>query len=296
MTALLVQKTSAPTDLSDETGILADVLDRQVRTMPGRDSSGSRSRKETDAIGRMLLTRLADLPEGHPDRTRTRDRLIELYLPLAEYLARRFRNRGEPLDDLIQVATIGLIKSVDGYDVGRGVEFTSYAIPTMVGELKRHFRDKGWSIRVPRRLQELKLEITKATGVLTQKLGRSPTVADLSQHLGVSEEDIIAGIDSANAYSAMSLHTPVTGEEGTPEVLDLMGDVDPALEGVDDRESLRPLIAKLAKREQKILAMRFFGNMTQSQIATEIGISQMHVSRLLARSLAQLRQGLLTEH
>lgn len=263
------------------------------------DSTGTdlttRSRRETDEKARVLLTRLADLPQRSMDRARVRDRIIELYLPLAEYLARRFRNRGEPLDDLCQVAAIGLIKAVDGYDVARGIGFTSYAIPTIVGELKRHFRDKGWSIRVPRRLQELKLEIGKATGALTQQLGRSPTVADLAQHLGVSEEEVLEGLDTANAYNALSLHTPVTGDSSATEMVDLLGDLDPALENVEDRAALRPLIAQLPRREQRIIALRFFGNMTQSQIAEEIGVSQMHVSRLLTRSLAFLRQGLLNE-
>jgi RNA polymerase sigma-B factor len=248
--------------------------------------------KETEASARALLTRLADLPADCPDRERIRTRLIESYAPLAEYLARRFRNRGELLDDLVQVANVGLIKSVDGYDVTRGAAFTSYAIPMIVGELKRHFRDKGWDVRVPRRLQELRLEITKASGDLAQQLGRSPTVADLAEHLGVTEEEIIEGLDSAHAYRALSLHAPVAGEEATTELVDLLGDIDHDLENVEDREALRPLIAALPVREQKIIAMRFFGNMTQSQIAAELGISQMHVSRLLSHALGVLREGL----
>lgn len=265
-------------------------------TMPGqRAPSGVRPDKAIDQHVRILLVRLADLPKGHTDRSRIRERVIELYLPLAEYLARRFRNRGEPYDDLSQVAVIGLIKAVDGFDPGRGVEFASYAIPTIVGELKRHFRDKGWSVRVPRRLQELKLEIAKAVSELTQRLQRSPTVADLAQHLEIAEDEVLAGLDTANAYSALSLHTPVAGEESGPEVVDLLGDDDPSLRSVEDRATLRPLIRRLPEREQRIIALRFFGNMTQSQIADEIGISQMHVSRLLARSLKQLREGMLAE-
>jgi RNA polymerase sigma-B factor len=255
-------------------------------------SSPSRTNKETDTAASVLLTRLADLPKGTPDHDRVRARLIEMYVPLAEYLARRFRNRGELQDDLNQVANLGLIKSVDGYDVTRGAAFTSYAIPMIVGELKRHFRDKGWDVRVPRRLQELRLEITKASGDLAQQLGRSPTVADLAVHLGVTEEEIIEGLDSAHAYRALSLHAPVAGEEATTELVDLLGDIDHDLENVEDREALRPLIAALPVREQKIIAMRFFGNMTQSQIAAELGISQMHVSRLLSHALGVLREGL----
>src|SRR6266540_3062630 len=256
-------------------------------------SGAARSTKETDAAARALLTLFGDLPAGSADHARVRDRLIEMYLPLAEYLARRFRNRGEPLDDLVQVANLGLIKSVDGYDLSRGAAFTSYAIPMIVGELKRHFRDKGWDVRVPRRLQELRLEITKATSDLSQQLGRSPTVSDIASHLGVTDEDVIEGLDSGHAYRALSLHAPVAGEEATTELADLLGDVDPDMQGVEDREALRPLVAKLPKREQRIIAMRFFGNMTQSQIAAELGISQMHVSRLLSHAFGVLREGLI---
>jgi len=256
-------------------------------------TDGARSTtRETDAAALALLTLMADLPAG-PDRARVRARLIEMYIPLAEYLARRFRNRGEHFDDLVQVANLGLIKSVDGYDVSRGAAFTSYAIPMIVGELKRHFRDKGWDVRVPRRLQELRLEITKVTGDLAQTLGRSPTVADLAKRLDVSEEEIIEGLDSAHAYRALSLQAPVAGEEATTELGDLLGDIDHDLENVEDREALRPLIGRLPVREQKIIAMRFFGNMTQSQIARELDISQMHVSRLLSHALGVLREGLL---
>ncbi|MEO6712556.1 MAG: RNA polymerase sigma factor SigF [Mycobacteriales bacterium] len=226
---------------------------------------------------------------------RVRDELVEMHLPLVEYLARRFRNRGEPLDDLVQVATIGLIKSVDRFDTERGVEFSTYATPTIVGEIKRHFRDKGWAIRVPRRLQELKLALTKATSELSQKQGRAPTVAELAAFLKLTEEEILEGLESANAYSAISLDSPDGGDDDSPAVGDTLGQVDDALEGVEYRESLKPLLEKLPPREKKILLLRFFGNMTQSQIATELGISQMHVSRLLARTLTQLREGLLSD-
>jgi RNA polymerase sigma-B factor len=277
-----------PLGSEEITGLLApDAADHAPRSTP------TRTGRETDTAAKALIARLADLPLDHCDRGRIRDRLIELYLPLAEYLARRFRNRGEPLDDLTQVANLGLIKSVDGYDVSRGAAFTSYAIPMIVGELKRHFRDKGWDVRVPRRLQELRLEITKATSDLSQQLGRSPTVTDIATHLGVTDEDVIEGLDSGHAYRALSIHAPMAGEEATTELADLLGDVDPDMQGVEDRESLRPLIAQLPKREQRIIAMRFFGNMTQSQIAAELGISQMHVSRLLSHALGVLREGLV---
>jgi RNA polymerase sigma-B factor len=244
---------------------------------------------------RVLFERLAELPAGDQERLRIRGELVELHLPLVEYLARRFRNRGEWLDDLTQVATIGLIKSIDRFDLGRGVEFSTYATPTIVGEIKRHFRDKGWAVRVPRRLQELKLALTKAIGDLAQRLGRAPTVAELAAHLQMSEEEVLEGLESANAYSTVSLDAPDSCDEDAPAVAESLGMVDEALEGVEYRESLKPLLERLPPREKRILLLRFFGNMTQSQIATELGISQMHVSRLLARTLAQLRDGLTTE-
>jgi RNA polymerase sigma-B factor len=244
---------------------------------------------------RELFGRLAELPTGDPDRLRIRGELVELHLPLVEYLARRFRNRGEWLDDLTQVATIGLIKSIDRFDLERGVEFSTYATPTIVGEIKRHFRDKGWAVRVPRRLQELKLALTKAIGDLAQKEGRAPTVAEIAAHLQMTEEEVLEGLESANAYSTVSLDAPDSGDDDAPAVAESLGMLDEALEGVEYRESLKPLLEQLPSREKRILLLRFFGNMTQSQIASELGISQMHVSRLLARTLAQLRDGLTAE-
>ncbi len=244
---------------------------------------------------RNLFERLAELPPGAPERLRIRAELVEIHLPLVEYLARRFRNRGEWLDDLTQVATIGLIKSIDRFDLSRGVEFSTYATPTIVGEIKRHFRDKGWAVRVPRRLQELKLALTKAISDLAQRLGRAPTVAELAEHLQMSEEEVLEGLESANAYSTVSLDAPDSGDEDSPAVAESLGMVDEALEGVEYRESLKPLLERLPPREKRILLLRFFANMTQSQIATELGISQMHVSRLLARTLSQLREGLTSD-
>jgi RNA polymerase sigma-B factor len=258
-------------------------------TPVSRSTSGDRLR------ARRLFADLAASDPETASRGRIRDELVEMHLPLVEYLARRFRNRGEPLDDLVQVATIGLIKSVDRFDLARGVEFSTYATPTIVGEIKRHFRDKGWAIRVPRRLQELKLSLTKATSELSQRLGRSPTVAELAGHLGMSEEEVLEGLESANAYSAVSLDAPDGGDEDAPAVADTLGAMDESLEGVEYRESLKPLLDQLPSREKRILLLRFFRNMTQSQIADDLGISQMHVSRLLARTLTQLRAGLLSD-
>jgi len=249
-----------------------------------RDRSGARA----------MFVELRGLAAGSPEYAELRNRLVRMHLPLVEHLARRFRNRGEPLDDLTQVATIGLIKSVDRFDPDRGVEFSTYATPTVVGEIKRHFRDKGWAVRVPRRLQELRLALTTATAELSQLHGRSPTVHELAEKLAISEEEVLEGLESANAYSTLSLDVPDTDDE-SPAVADTLGAEDEALEGVEYRESLKPLLEDLPPREKRILLLRFFANMTQSQIAQEVGISQMHVSRLLARTLAQLREKLLVE-
>ena len=238
---------------------------------------------------------LAGTKPGEPEYLMARDGLVALHMPLVEHLARRFRNRGEPYDDLVQVATIGLIKAVDRFDSDRGVEFSTYATPTILGEIKRYFRDKGWAIRVPRRLQELRLSLTAATADLTQELGRAPTVAELSDRLGLSSELVIEGLESANAYNTLSLDAPDAAEADSSTVLDALGADDEALESVVYRESLKPLLARLETREKRILTLRFFRGMTQSQIADEIGISQMHVSRLLARTLTELRAGLLKD-
>ena len=235
---------------------------------------------------------LRDEEASEASRASAREALVHLHLPLVEHCARRFRNRGEPLEDLVQVGTIGLIKSVDRFDTERGVEFSTYATPTIIGEIKRYFRDKGWAIRVPRRLQELRMQIGTASAELTQSLGRSPTPRELAQTIGCTVEDIIEGIESSNAYSTLSLDASDDSDDGPASMLDAIGIDDAGLEHVEIRESIKPLLDRLAPREKKILLLRFFKNMTQSQIAEEIGVSQMHVSRLLNRTLEQLRTSL----
>ena len=209
-----------------------------------------------------------------------------------EHCARRFRNRGEPFEDLVQVGTIGLLKSVDRFDTDRGVEFSTYATPTIIGEIKRYFRDKGWAIRVPRRLQELRMQIGSTSAELTQSLGRSPTPRELAEAIGCSVEEILEGLESSQAYSTLSLDAGDSSDDGPASMLDSLGVLDVQLEHVEVRESLKPLLDRLDPREKKILLLRFFKNMTQSQIAEEIGVSQMHVSRLLTRTLEQLRASL----
>ena len=218
-----------------------------------------------------------------------RDELVTTHIGLAEYLARRFNNRGEPLDDLLQVASLGLLKAVDRFDPDRGLEFSTYATPTIVGELKRHFRDKGWAVRVPRRVQELHLRFGSVVGTLTQELGRSPTIPEIADAAKVSEEEVVEAIEAGHAYRLASLDAPAGGEdEGA--LANKLGVEDQGLIDSEHRVALSPLIAKCPPREQMILHLRFFEGMTQSEIATRLGISQMHVSRLLARSLTQLRE------
>jgi RNA polymerase sigma-B factor len=219
-----------------------------------------------------------------------RDKLVSAYLGLAEYLARRFANRGEPLDDLVQVASLGLVKAVDRFDPERGVEFSTYATHTIVGELKRHFRDKGWAIRAPRRMQELYLRLGKVVATLGQELGRSPTIAELASEVEVTEEEVLEAMEAGQAYRFASLDAPAGGDAEGESLGSRFGDVDPELVGAEQRATLSPLLSRLPHREQVILHMRFFEGLTQSEIARRLGISQMHVSRLLARSVAQLRE------
>ncbi len=219
-----------------------------------------------------------------------RSQLVEGHLGLAEYLARRFSNRGEPLDDLVQVASLGLLKAVDRFEPSRGVEFSTYATHTIVGELKRHFRDKGWAVRAPRRMQELYLRLGKVVSSLSQELGRSPTIPELAAEAQVSEEEVLEALEAGQAYRFSSLDAPGGGDDEDGDSLSAhLGGEDPRLLEAEHRAALSPLIERLAPRDQTILHLRFFVGMTQSEIADQLGISQMHVSRLLARSLNQLR-------
>jgi len=216
-----------------------------------------------------------------------RDRLIEAHLWLADRLARHFANRGEPLDDLYQVSSLALIKAVDRFDPERGVEFTSYATTTIIGELKRHFRDRGWSVRAPRRIQELYLHLGQAISDLSQSLGRSPTVLELAQTTSASEEDVLEALEAGQAYRATSLDAPGEDDETLGSHL---GAVDAEFGNSERRMLLAPYLSRLPAREQLILKLRFEDDLTQSEIATQLGISQMHVSRLLGKCLARLHE------
>jgi RNA polymerase sigma-B factor len=241
-----------------------------------------------------LLFERSQLSADDPRRAELRSRAIESCLPHTRRLARRFHGFGESAEDLEQVAALGLVKAVDGYDPRVGVAFGAYAVPTVVGELKRHFRDHGWGVRVPRSLQELVVEINRVRIPLTQQLERDPSIADTAKHIGVSEERIAQATMAARAYRPVSLFYPVGRIDG-PSPLDQLGAPDTAIEKVEIRESIAPALGQLSCRDKQIVAMRFYGNMTQAQIAAELGISQMHVSRLLRRIFSRLRGALLVE-
>jgi RNA polymerase sigma-B factor len=225
----------------------------------------------------------------HRDGDReARDRALVELMPLVRSLASRYAGRGEPLEDLVQVGALGLIKAVDRFDVDRGVKFSSYAVPTIVGEIRRHFRDKAWAMHVPRRLKELSVRLSRLLDDLTTELGRSPTVAELAEAAGAEEEDVIDALDSAHAYSTRSLHAPLE-EGGDDSLAEKLGTTDAGYGEVEDGTLVAAGLDALDERERRIVELRFFEEMTQSQIAAELGISQMHVSRLLRRALVTMR-------
>jgi RNA polymerase sigma-B factor len=238
------------------------------------------------------MTAHAELDERFARYRRTRDRalrneLVEDHVRLAEFLARRFEHRGEVLDDLKQVALVGLLKAVERFEPERGLQFSSFATPTIVGELKRHFRDRGWAVRVPRRLQELHLELERNIGTLTQELSRPPTIAEIAERTGASEEDVLEGMEANSLYRLQSLDAG-RPDDDTGAADTRLGVPDLELDGADDRIAVRELLYTLPERERTIVYLRFFEGLTQSEIAAHVGISQMHVSRLLTRSLGTL--------
>ena len=237
-----------------------------------------------------LFAEFVSLSEDDPRRLAVRSELISDHLPLVTHIARKFVNRGEPLEDLIQVGTIGLIKAIDRFEPQKGFEFSTFAMPTIVGEIKRYFRDKTWAVRVPRRLQELGAAVTKAAAELTQQLDRSPTIAEIAAHLKVDLDEVVEAINANAAHSTVSLDVAI--DPDAPTIGSRVGALDEALEGIEYRESLKPLLLGLPEREKDILIMRFFENKSQTEIARTLGISQMHVSRILGQTLAKLRASL----
>ncbi len=246
-----------------------------------------RGRDESEKLDQYLLRRY----HLHGDR-KAREQLITMYLPLVRSLARRYASRGEHFDDLVQVGAIGLIKAIDRFDLNRGVELTTYATPNIVGEIKRYFRDKGWSVRVPRGLQELNIRLNKVIDELVPKLQRSPTINELAEAANATPEEVLEALETSQAYNSVSLQASPNGEGGEEDagLIDYLGGEEEAYDTMEDRTTLAPGFAKLDKRERYILHLRFFEGLTQSQIAERVGISQMHVSRLIRRSLEKLRE------
>ncbi|MFE9532979.1 RNA polymerase sigma factor SigF [Streptomyces sp. NPDC006691] len=271
--------------------------------LPWVEDAGKVAPKDARALSKAFFDQLQVLEEGTPEHQYARNTLIEMNLSLVRFAASRFRNSGSgEMEDMIQVGTIGLIKAIDRFDLSREVEFTSFAIPYIVGEIKRFFRDTTWAVHVPRRLQELRTEIAKAKEHLALQLDRDPTVKELAAHLKLDEDEVIDGIVASNGYTAGSLDMSADTEDAgqsvgakTRSVADFIGEEDPGMEKVEDLHALAPLMEQLDERERRIVSMRFGHEMTQAQIGVELGISQMQVSRLLSRIITKLRTGMLDE-
>ncbi len=272
----------------------------QVSSWLAWDPEELRRVSPTDAraMSKVLFARLAELDEGTPEFQYVRNTLVELNMALVRFAAQRFRTRSEPMEDIVQVGTIGLIKAINRFDLDQEVEFPTFAMPTIVGEIKRFFRDTSWAVHVPRRLQELRLVLAKAGDALTYELGRAPTVAELAAYLEVPEAEVREGLVAANGYSVSSIDAGAPGgdndDDGASFVARLGGE-DPGLEGAENLICLKPLLAQLGERDRQIISMRFGADMTQSEIGEVLGVSQMHVSRLLSRTLGSLRAQLMTE-
>ncbi|AUH42061.1 B/F/G family RNA polymerase sigma-70 factor [Streptomyces sp. CMB-StM0423] len=250
------------------------------------------STADARALSRVLFGRLAELDEGTYAYSYVRNTLVELNLALVRYAVSRFRLRSESREDVVQVGTVGLIKAINRYDLGEGTEFPTFALPTIMGEIKRHFRDTSWAVRVPRRMQERRLTLAKASARLEQTLGRGPSVAELAEQTGLDPDEVVEGLVAANAYKTSSLDYHAADEEGESFLARRTGVTDPDLEKVENLVSLKPLVEALPERDRKVLDLRFGAEMTQTEIGAELGISQMHVSRLLTSILRRLHEGL----
>ncbi|MCX2971168.1 RNA polymerase sigma factor SigF [Streptomyces sp. TRM70308] len=272
-----------------------DDLDGELAGLPAIPPYDAVGAVDARALSKTLFDRLALLEEGTREFSYVRTTLVELNLALVKFAATRFRSRSEPMEDIVQVGTIGLIKAIDRFEPVRGVEFPTFAMPTIIGEIKRFFRDTSWSVRVPRRLQELRLDLAKAGDELAQRLDRAPTIAELADRLDISREEVVEGMAASNAYTASSLDAQPEEDDSEGTLASRIGYEDHDLEGIEYIESLKPMIAELSDRDRRILSLRFVAGMTQSEIGEELGISQMHVSRLLSRTLTRLRKGLTIE-
>lgn len=253
----------------------------------GSASRGSSEYADVPEMFRQLVA----LPAESPEFCAQRDKIVERCLPLADHIARRFDGRGEAREDLVQVARVGLVNAVLRFDVDAGSDFVSFAVPTVMGEVRRHFRDNSWSVKVPRRLKEMHLRLGATTAELSQRLGRAPTPSELAAEMEVSRSEVVEGLVAGSSYNTLSIDGGSGSGDGDDvrAIADTLGSVDAGMERIDNRETLRPLLAALPERERAVLILRFFESMTQTQIAERVGVSQMHVSRLLAKSLARLR-------
>ncbi|MEV5509661.1 RNA polymerase sigma factor SigF [Streptomyces orinoci] len=276
---------TASTTTANQTGVTG---------LPEVTDPGKVAPRDARALSKLFFDRLSALEEGTAEYQYARNTLIEMNMPLVRYAAGRFRNRADEMEDIIQVGTIGLIKAIDRFELSREVEFPTFAIPYIVGEIKRFFRDTSWAVHVPRRLQEARVELAKATDELSSRLGRSPTIAELAAAMGLDEEEVIEARVAANGYTSASLDATLGGGDDAETVLaDVIGEEDPAMELVENCHALSPLIAELDQRDRQLLHLRFVEELTQAQIGERLGISQMHVSRLLSRILRRLRQDML---
>jgi len=269
-----------------------------VTELPWIEEAGKVAPKDARALSKLFFDRLQSLEEGTRDYQYARNTLIELNLSLVRFAAGRFRNRSEDMEDIVQVGTIGLIKAIDRFDLSREVEFTTFAIPYISGEIKRFFRDTSWAVHVPRSLQERRIALAQAKDALAQRMDRSPTTAELAEYLDLTPAEVNEGLVASNGYTAGSLDLPAgenNEEAAGSSFVDRLGEDDPGMEAVENLQALKPLMAELGERDRAILRMRFGQEMTQSEIGAELGVSQMHVSRLLTRTLTRLRAGLLTQ-
>ncbi|MFD9434472.1 RNA polymerase sigma factor SigF [Streptomyces sp. NPDC060002] len=274
----------------------ATATDTQARELPEVADPSRVAPRDARELSRLFFGRLAVLEEGTPEHQYARNTLIEMNMSLVRFAAGRFRSRGpEEMEDIVQVGMIGLIKAIDRFELTREVEFTSFAIPYIVGEIKRFFRDTTWAVHVPRRLQEARVQLARATEELRSRLGRTPTVKELSELMSLPEEEVCEARLAANGYNSSSLDAAISGsEDGEAALQDFIGAEDQALALVEDFHALAPLLAGLGERDRQIIHMRFVEELTQAQIGEHLGVSQMHVSRLLSRTLARLREGMLT--
>ncbi|WP_405408831.1 RNA polymerase sigma factor SigF [Streptomyces decoyicus] len=298
MGADVVVNSTTATRTGHESGTTADVplapapAPAPAEALPLIESPETLAPRDAREMTRLFFERLETLEEGTHEYQYARNTLIEMNLSLVRYAARRFRNRGDDMDDIMQVGTIGLIKAIDRYELSREVEFTTLAIPYITGEMKRFFRDTTWDVRVPRRLQELRVDLARANEHLANELGRDPKVCELAAHLDITAEEVVEGQVAANGYNASSIDAPLNDDGNDAPLADLLGECDQDMDLFEDLHALAPLLDQLEERDRQILELRFGQEMTQSQIGDVLGISQMHVSRLLTRCLSQLRDGM----